>query len=47
MTTDPDPLPQREAAERCTMVDADRRCVLPAAHPGAHVFPPVDPARQA
>ncbi|MGI5273061.1 hypothetical protein ACQEUU_28200 [Nonomuraea sp. CA-218870] len=35
-----DPLPQREEAERCVTVDADRRCVLPVAHHGTHVYPP-------
>ncbi|GAA4505176.1 hypothetical protein GCM10023096_01060 [Nonomuraea ferruginea] len=42
LSTEPEPLPLREEAERCAAVDAGRRCVLPATHPGAHVYPPTD-----
>ncbi|WP_187415042.1 hypothetical protein [Nonomuraea sp. PA05] len=38
----PSPLPQREDAERCDTLDSGRRCVLPAAHRGAHVYPPAE-----
>ncbi|MFB9202785.1 hypothetical protein ACIBIZ_44540 [Nonomuraea spiralis] len=38
----PEPLPQREDAERCASVRYDRRCVLPAAHRTPHVYPPVE-----
>ena len=38
----PDPLPQREDAERCDSSETGRRCVLPAGHRSPHVFPPVE-----
>ncbi|MFG3440681.1 hypothetical protein ACGF0J_25785 [Nonomuraea sp. NPDC047897] len=41
---EPAPLPQREEAERCASVESGRRCVLPPAHPGAHVYPPAGTA---
>ena len=37
----PEPLPQRDEAERCDSLDSGRRCVLPLAHQSAHVYPPV------
>lgn len=36
----PEPLPQREDAERCESIDGERRCVLPPEHEGSHVYPP-------
>ncbi|WP_170223237.1 hypothetical protein [Nonomuraea turkmeniaca] len=41
----PEPLPQREDAERCDDVEAGRRCVLPVAHRSSHVYPPVEHGR--
>ncbi|MEU7828526.1 hypothetical protein [Nonomuraea sp. NPDC049129] len=41
-TPEPEPLPQRDDAERCDSVDSDRRCVLPVGHQAAHVYPPAD-----
>jgi hypothetical protein len=38
----PEPLPQREDAERCESVEAGRRCVLPVGHRSPHVYPPSD-----
>ncbi|WP_157382910.1 hypothetical protein [Nonomuraea coxensis] len=42
----PDPLPQREDAERCDSSEAGRRCVLPAGHRSPHVYPPAEEPRR-
>ncbi|MCK2217657.1 hypothetical protein MF672_028260 [Actinomadura sp. ATCC 31491] len=41
----PDPLPQREDAERCDSSEAGRRCVLPLGHRSPHVYPPPEEPR--
>jgi hypothetical protein len=40
LSTEPEPLPQRDDAERCDSIDSERRCVLPVGHQTAHVYPP-------
>ncbi len=40
LTTEREPLPQREEAVRCASEENGRRCVLPPEHQGEHVYPP-------
>ena len=42
LPSDPEPLPQRDDAERCGHIVSGRRCVLPVAHESAHVYPPAE-----
>ena len=36
-------LPSRDEAPRCSVMNDDRRCVLPPGHQGNHVFAPQQP----